>query len=465
MPQYLNLPNGTSIEFPDGTDYETAMRKAREQFPEEFGLAEEGPVPKGGVNSEHILFRCGDKYKTSDDWSTAAKMRGEGCTQITGLEQSAPAPTTRSSPIAVQSTSKLQDTDLGSAAGTALLQTVGGYAFALLLFWVLARRLWKKPRRTPHELGLWVGSLIGCLSVTQSVGKLIGDLLYKNPKNINWSDSLIGIPVLFVVYFVAGYLLGWVFRKVKPLAGPVQTVAPNIPTSAPQAKPLTNSRPLHAGANFSSTKLEEKGWLEWFSLGVSNEEAGHIGKAIEAFREAVRINQDHFESYYNLGILYIKIGPFDKAINALEQAVRINPSHAGAWDSLGTAHGSAGQFSKAIVAFKNAVRVSPGDLQAWNNLALTYVAIGDQENAAKCFDKAQTKPIDATQPEENLNQVKLDLTDAAMDDEAHYAQALNELNTNKKPGLWAKALAQTANGGNPDGAYIALRVEQLKRGV
>lgn len=48
------------------------------------------------------------------------------------------------------------------------------------------------------------------------------------------------------------------------------------------------------------------------------------------------------------------------------------------------------------------------------------------------------------------------------DEEAIYEQALTELSTKKKPGLWAMALAQTANGGNPDGAYIALRVEQLR---
>lgn len=49
------------------------------------------------------------------------------------------------------------------------------------------------------------------------------------------------------------------------------------------------------------------------------------------------------------------------------------------------------------------------------------------------------------------------------DEETIYEQALTELSANKKPGLWAMALAQTANGGNPEGAYIALRVEQLKQ--
>ena len=51
----------------------------------------------------------------------------------------------------------------------------------------------------------------------------------------------------------------------------------------------------------------------------------------------------------------------------------------------------------------------------------------------------------------------------ADEDEELHLQAFNELNsTDRKPGLWAMALSQTANGGNPDGAYIALRVEQLR---
>jgi hypothetical protein len=57
--------------------------------------------------------------------------------------------------------------------------------------------------------------------------------------------------------------------------------------------------------------------------------------------------------------------------------------------------------------------------------------------------------------------VSLSRSDIAV--EALYEQALNELSTSKKPGLWAMALAQTANGGNPDGAYIALRVNQLQQ--
>ena len=54
-----------------------------------------------------------------------------------------------------------------------------------------------------------------------------------------------------------------------------------------------------------------------------------------------------------------------------------------------------------------------------------------------------------------------DSTDA-LNDESLYEAAMKELTENRKPGVWAMALAQTANGGNTEGAYIALRVAQLK---
>lgn len=71
-------------------------------------------------------------------------------------------------------------------------------------------------------------------------------------------------------------------------------------------------------------------------------------------------------------------------------------------------------------------------------------------------------PQQRSQPAAAAQQVGASKDSSHQNDEALYEQALTELSTNKKPGLWAMALAQTANGGNPDGAYIALRVEQLR---
>jgi hypothetical protein len=52
---------------------------------------------------------------------------------------------------------------------------------------------------------------------------------------------------------------------------------------------------------------------------------------------------------------------------------------------------------------------------------------------------------------------------ASLNDEALYEQALTEITDgSKRLGLWAMALEQTSQGGSTEGAYIALRVKQLK---
>lgn len=331
MPNYLKLPDGTYFTVPDGVDPDMAMAMAKDKYPDAFKVN----------NSEHILFRCGDKYKTSDDSSTAAKLRGEGCIQITGLQQSTPVPTATSSPIAVQNSLKLQDVNWGSAAGTALLQTAGGFAVASLLFWVLTRHLWKKLRRTPHELGLWVGSWFACSSVgLYFVPFLIGDILYKLPNSIDWEKYFIGGPAVTVAYFLVGYVLGWLFRKVKPLASPVQTVVPTSPSR-------------------------------------------------------------------------------DAAANAINSVSR---SHV--------------------------LRAQPDASSPPAVPKTSYLPTERSDSNAE----APPTEVDAASPLPTPN----------VDDEALYEQALNELSTSKKPGLWAMALAQTANGGNAEGTYIALRGEQLK---
>ncbi len=48
MAQYLTLPNGNSIEVPEGMDQQTAYAKAIEQFPEAFGLGPPKAEPETG---------------------------------------------------------------------------------------------------------------------------------------------------------------------------------------------------------------------------------------------------------------------------------------------------------------------------------------------------------------------------------------------------------------------------------
>jgi len=51
MAQYLSLPNGNSIEVPEGMDARTAYAKAMEQFPDAFGLTPDVKPPESGFTA------------------------------------------------------------------------------------------------------------------------------------------------------------------------------------------------------------------------------------------------------------------------------------------------------------------------------------------------------------------------------------------------------------------------------
>lgn len=45
----------------------------------------------------------------------------------------------------------------------------------------------------------------------------------------------------------------------------------------------------------------KKGWVEWFKLGVSCDDAGNYDKVIDAFQQALRVNPELADAWYNLG--------------------------------------------------------------------------------------------------------------------------------------------------------------------
>ena len=76
------------------------------------------------------------------------------------------------------------------------------------------------------------------------------------------------------------------------------------------------------------------------------------------------------------------------------------------------------------------------------------------------YTTAQASAPRSAAPSKDAPATTSDLS--SLDDEALYAMVMSEISSGKRPGLWAMALEQTAQGGSTEGAYIALRVRQLK---
>jgi len=123
-----------------------------------------------------------------------------------------------------------------------------------------------------------------------------------------------------------------------------------------------------------------KAWA-YFQIGYCYVELKSYIKAIEAYKQAIRIDPDDAIAHYNLGISYDQLG-FDKdAIEAYKQAIRINPDYFLAYNNMGTIYGELGNYTKAIEAFKQVIRINPDYANVHILLGYTYLLIGDKSLA------------------------------------------------------------------------------------
>jgi len=126
----------------------------------------------------------------------------------------------------------------------------------------------------------------------------------------------------------------------------------------------------------------------WYNLGCFYGESGLYNKAIEAYKQAIRIMPDLAEAHSNLGVTYGKLGRYAEAIEAYKQAIRINPDYAKAHSNLGLAYAKLGRDSEAIEAYKQAIRINPDLADAHYGLGLRYGKLGRYAEAIESFKQA-----------------------------------------------------------------------------
>jgi len=135
--------------------------------------------------------------------------------------------------------------------------------------------------------------------------------------------------------------------------------------------------------NISSLKA-----LAYFQIGYCYSKLGFYKDAIEAFKQAIRIDPDDADARYNLGVAYSGLGLYREAIEAYKQAIRIDPDNTNAHDNLGVAYVQLGFYKDAIEAFKQAIRIDPDNTNAHGNLGVAYVHLGFYKDAIEAFKQA-----------------------------------------------------------------------------
>jgi len=136
-----------------------------------------------------------------------------------------------------------------------------------------------------------------------------------------------------------------------------------------------------------------KAWA-YYQIGYCYGQLGNYNKAIEAFKQAIRIIPDYTMAHYALGFAYTELGFYKDAIDAYKQAIRIDPDDTYVHYRLGLSYFKLGFYKEAIEAYIQAIHIDPDYTMAHYALGLMYLITGDRNLALNEYKILKDLDID-----------------------------------------------------------------------
>lgn len=126
----------------------------------------------------------------------------------------------------------------------------------------------------------------------------------------------------------------------------------------------------HAGIDLSSLEqikeLESKveanktDLISLLQLAHLLNDSGFKEKAVERYRQYLKIKNDEPDVWVDMGVCYYELGKNNDAINYMEKAIKLKPDHQIAHLNIGIVNFSSGNKDKAKEYWKKAVAINPG---------------------------------------------------------------------------------------------------------
>lgn len=127
---------------------------------------------------------------------------------------------------------------------------------------------------------------------------------------------------------------------------------------------------------------EEMSSDEWYTLGADLEPAAP-DHALEAYRRALDVNPDHFDTRVNLGRLLHERGRLHAAETHFRLALSVRPGDPTARFNLAICLEDLGRSHEAVRAYTEAIEADPDCADAYYNIARLFEELGDSAAALR----------------------------------------------------------------------------------
>ena len=116
---------------------------------------------------------------------------------------------------------------------------------------------------------------------------------------------------------------------------------------------------------------------------------GRAGDALEPMKAAVRLEPDNARAHLNLGITYANLRRGDEALSELNEAKRLSPNDPQVHNEIGNVlHNNFGRMDDALAAYGEARRLNPNLPWVQHNIGLMYMRLGRFAEAVGPFQEA-----------------------------------------------------------------------------
>ena len=110
--------------------------------------------------------------------------------------------------------------------------------------------------------------------------------------------------------------------------------------------------------------------MGWAHIAYIHAKQGRFGEAERHLDEALRIAPQDFGILFNLGYVRNELKQHRKAIDAFKEVVKLKPAFDTAWYGMGLAHAALGEHPAAVEAFDHAARLQPMASPVWYQLGM-----------------------------------------------------------------------------------------------
>jgi tetratricopeptide (TPR) repeat protein len=134
-----------------------------------------------------------------------------------------------------------------------------------------------------------------------------------------------------------------------------------------------------ANINYSKVLFEQAYFF-------SNPPFDHYIKAIELYKEVVKLSPNNFRAYVNMGVCAGFLQRYHESLSYYSKAIEINPHYDLPYENSGNACRKTGDLKLAINYYKKALHINSENYKVASNLGVTYYSLGKYKEALKFYE-------------------------------------------------------------------------------